>query len=196
VRDRAIAREIELDGDALPASVGMERDQVARNIAGEHRYRKYAGLGVVGSEAALERGREPPHERVTHFAGAQRAAYDVPERTLRRWEVPDVFGEQIDLHPRVGAVGQIVALAEETKATNVLRQPQGDYGRDKGRATNPANRALVADGREISSKQGMRGGPGRTQTSNQAVMRAATAGKVSVIFATPAHVLPTVVLVW
>ena len=66
---------------------------------------------MVGSEAALERGRQPPHERVTHFAGAQRAAYDVPERTLLRREVPDVFGEQIDLHPRVGAVGQIVALA-------------------------------------------------------------------------------------
>ena len=82
MRIRAVARQIKLDRDALPAGVGMGRDQVARNIAGEHRYRKHAGLGVVGSEAALERGRQPPQERVTHFAGAQCAAYDVPERTL------------------------------------------------------------------------------------------------------------------
>ena len=55
---------------------------------------------------------------------------------------------------------------------------------------------LVAENGETTVRTRVRGGPGRTRTSNQAVMRAATAGKVSVIFATPAHVLPTVVLVW
>ena len=39
------------------------------------------------------------------------------------------------------------------------------------RATNPANSGLIAEYREISVRTRMRGGLGRTRTSNQAVMR-------------------------
>ena len=61
------------------------------------------------------------------------------------------------------------------------------------RTTQPI-RGLFGENREISVRPRVRGGPGRIQTSNQPVMRAATT--VSVIFATPGTRSPTVVLVW
>ncbi len=41
------------------------------------------------------------------------------------------------------------------------------------RATNPASSGLLVENQEISVRARMRGGPGRTRTSNQAVMSAA-----------------------
>ena len=42
--------------------------------------------------------------------GAQSPADDVPQRPLLRREVPDVLGEEVDLHARMGAIGQHIAL--------------------------------------------------------------------------------------
>ena len=52
------------------------------------------------------------------------------------------------------------------------RQKQPIVSRDKARARNPARPALFARHREISVCMGLRGGVGRTRTSNQAIMRA------------------------
>src|ERR1700733_9000889 len=49
----------------------------------------------------------------------------------------------------------------EGSTTPLQRQP---------RWNNPAIWALVTENQEISANVGMRGGPGRTRTSNQAVM--------------------------
>ena len=51
---------------------------------------------------------------------------------------------------------------------------------------NPADSGLIAGFGEISVRTRMRGGPGRTRTSNQAVISAVTARESSV--ATPAHI--------
>ena len=109
--DRAVTRQIELHGDALPARVGMRRDQVAGNVAGQHRDRIHAGLGVTGTEPPFERRRQPPDEGIAYRCRAQRAADDVPHRALLRRQVADIFRKHVDLHPRMGAVGEIVALA-------------------------------------------------------------------------------------
>ena len=58
----------------------------------------------------------------------------------------------------------------ETKAPR-SRKVKGGRCRDRAHANNPANSALVADNQEISADVGMRGGLGRTRTSNQSVMR-------------------------
>jgi hypothetical protein len=55
------------------------------------------------------------------------------------------------------------------------RRPKGpshstDVSRDKGPARKPTNSALFARHREISVCMGLRGGVGRTRTSNQAVI--------------------------
>ena len=86
----AVARQIELHGDALPARVGMRRDQVARNVAGQHRDRIHAGLGVARAEAALERRREPPHEGIAAPC-AEHSARPTTSHTARfcggRWRM-------------------------------------------------------------------------------------------------------------
>ena len=58
---------------------------------------------------------------------------------------------------------------------------QGPRCRDKASLNNPANSGLVSENQEISVSGRMRGGPGRTRTSNQAVMSAVTAPKRSAI---------------
>jgi hypothetical protein len=53
---------------------------------------------------------------------------------------------------------------------------------------NSANSGLIAGFREISVRTRMRGGPGRTRTSNQGVMSAVTAPKSSAIIGISARV--------
>ena len=67
-------------------------------------------LRVAGAKAALQCGRKTPHERIAHRGRAQGAPDDIPDRALLRRQMADVFRIKVDLHPRMGAVGEIVAL--------------------------------------------------------------------------------------
>ena len=154
MRGRAIARQIELHGDALPARVGVRRDQVARNIAGEHRDRIHADLGVAGPNRRSSAGASRRMNASRTGGRAQRAADDVPHRALLRRQVADVFGKQVDLHPRVGAVGEIVALAAavhrpvvgrlrhvgEHRRIDVVRETRGRARDDRTASRRPARR--------------------------------------------------------
>ena len=104
VIDRVVARQVKLDGHALPAGVGVNPDAVAGHVAGENRNRVHADLLVVCAVAPLEPGREPPHEGLAHLGGAKRLADRVPKLALLARQVADVFGEEVDFHARAAAV--------------------------------------------------------------------------------------------
>ena len=105
-----VGRQVELHGDALPLRVGVRRDAVARNVAGEHRDRIHDDLAEVVAEAPLEAGRESPHERRLHLARGERASDQVPGGALGLRQVAGEFGKQVDLHPCRRAVLANVAL--------------------------------------------------------------------------------------
>ena len=108
---RAVARQIELHRDALPARVGVRRDQVAGNVAGQDRDRIHAGLGIAGPKRRSSAGASRRTKASLHRARAQGAADDVPHRALLRRQVADVFRKKIDLDPRMGAIGEVMAFA-------------------------------------------------------------------------------------
>jgi hypothetical protein len=78
-------------------------------------------------------------------------------------------------------------LAGRDKGVETAQKLQGRNGRDVVQ-NNPANSAPVGENREISPKVGMRGGPGRTRTSNQAVMSTLTSRENSIVFAISAAI--------
>ena len=56
------------------------------------------------------------------------------------------------------------------KGAEIARWIRLAVRRDQAPARKPADSGLFAKSREISVRLGLRGGPGRTRTSNQAVM--------------------------
>jgi hypothetical protein len=57
------------------------------------------------------------------------------------------------------------------KAAETASKVQGCRRREKSSLNNPANSGLIAENGEISVRARMRGGPGRTRTANQIVMK-------------------------
>ena len=57
------------------------------------------------------------------------------------------------------------------KEAETASKVQGRRCRDKISLSNPANSGLIAENREISVRARVRGGPGRTRTANQIVMK-------------------------
>src|SRR5215472_7501923 len=107
MRGRAIAWQVELDGDAFPMRVGVWCDEVAGNVAGENRDRIEADFGVVGAEAPGQRRREPAYKSVLHRLGAQCATNDVPHRAFLQWQMADIFREEVNFHTRMRAIREI-----------------------------------------------------------------------------------------
>jgi carbon-monoxide dehydrogenase small subunit len=73
-----------------------------------------------------------------------------------------------------------MAEAQRDKGAKTAREIQSAACRDKMRARIPASSGLLATSREISVYTRLRGGPGRTRTSNQAVMSAALYSATSI----------------
>ena len=119
--ERIVARQINEDGDGLPVRVGMRRDVIAGNVAGEHRNRKQADIGEVGTEAAPQSRPKPPHERRLELARTQDAADQVPYATLPRRQKADVLRKQIDLDPRRCAALAVPAAARHRPVVGRLR---------------------------------------------------------------------------
>ena len=111
VRMALVARQIELDGNALPMRVGMRRDAIAGNVAGKDRDRIEADLGEMFSEPRFEPQCQSLDERRLHGPRAQGMADHAPYPLLVRRQVPNVFGKQIDLDPRRRTVRPVASLA-------------------------------------------------------------------------------------
>ena len=106
-----IGRQIELHRDPLPTRIGVRRDLIAGNVAGEDRDRIHADVREVLAETLLESRRQAADEGLLDRLGTERAADHVPQRAFFRRQIADVFREQVDLHARMRAVGEIVAFA-------------------------------------------------------------------------------------
>src|SRR5664280_3123147 len=76
--------QIELDRDALPPRIGMRRDQIAGDVAGENRDRIHTDIGEVRAEAFRQPGRQTADEGLLDRLGAERAADHVPQRAFFR----------------------------------------------------------------------------------------------------------------
>src|SRR6202011_2220413 len=81
--------------------------------------------GVVGPKTAGKSGRKLPHESVFHRFTAKRPADNVPGRVLLGREMPDIFGKEIDFHPRMGAVWKHIALVAPGERPIVGRDRHG-----------------------------------------------------------------------
>ena len=101
---RVVARQVELDRDALPVRVGMRLDAVARNVAGQDRDRIHADLG----EAAPNRRSRPDASARTKASltcSEQSARPTMSQtRALLRRQMADVFRETDRSSPALGAV--------------------------------------------------------------------------------------------
>ena len=86
----------------------------------------------------------------------------------------------VSLRTKVSVAGKRNFQGRDKEAETAWKV-QGPRCRDKASLNNPANSGLVSENQEISVSGRMRGGPGRTRTSNQAVMSAVTAPKRSAI---------------
>src|SRR6516162_566431 len=111
MRSRGIAGQVELHGDAFPMGVGVWGDEVTGDIPGENRDRVKADLAVVRAETSRERRRKPADESILHRFGAKRTPNDVPHPAFLRWQVADIFREEVDFHARMRAVRKIMPLA-------------------------------------------------------------------------------------
>src|SRR5262249_49185687 len=66
MRRRPIARQVKLDGNALPSRIGMRSDQISGNVASQNRDRVHADFGVARAEAAFKWRGQTAHERLFH----------------------------------------------------------------------------------------------------------------------------------
>jgi hypothetical protein len=102
------------------------------------------------------------------------ATFNVSGRRVER--VLDVRGVMLlDLEPSLFEPQSLLPgngiFGAETKRSKWLRKVGGHRGRDNVSLNNPANSGRVAQNRGISIGMRVRGGPGRTRTANQIVMK-------------------------
>src|SRR6478752_6026262 len=130
-----VLRQIELYLDALPTSIRVRCDQVARDVTGQNRDRIHSDLRKIFAEAFRQPGRQTPNEGQLDRFRAERAADNIPQRALFRRQIADVLGEQIDLDARMCAIRKIVTFAAAMQLLALMPEAS-DYrpmhGRSKG----------------------------------------------------------------
>src|SRR5436190_12888936 len=79
VRRGIIRRQIKLDGDPFPKTVGMLEDAVAGNVARQDGYRIHIYSSEVFSEAVFQPRRQPLDESRLQRPGTQHATSRIPD---------------------------------------------------------------------------------------------------------------------
>ena len=112
MRAEVVARQVELHRHALPLRVGVRGDAIARNVAGQHRDRIHAEF--CDSPAPKRRSSPGASRRMNaSCTSAEHSARPTRSQIARfaSRQVAGVFGEQVDLDPRRGAVLADIAPA-------------------------------------------------------------------------------------
>src|SRR5207302_8674239 len=97
MRRRVVGRQVELDRDPFPKTVGMFENAISRNIAGEDWHGIQAYVREVFTEPAFQAWRQSLHEGRLQLFGAKNATGHVPDRAFVRRQVAYVFREKINL---------------------------------------------------------------------------------------------------
>src|SRR5262249_28971995 len=90
-------------------TVGVFEDAVSRNVARQDRYRIHVYLRKVFSEPAFQAWRQALDESRLQLLGTQHATRRIPDSAFFWRQMPNVFGEQIDLRARWFSIGPAAA---------------------------------------------------------------------------------------
>ena len=127
-----------------------------------------------GSYARFQtRGAKGPLAAISHVAPDRRPALEQfrgkSRCDLQKRPSPTSHSNR-SLRTEVSVAGKRNFQSRDKEAETAL-EIQGRRCRDKISLGNSANSGLIAEFREISVRTRMRGGPGRTRTANQIVMK-------------------------